>query len=212
MSFHIICSTNTNIKAIVAITPLTIQKRIVIWLSGQFFASKWWWIGAERKTFLFLIIAVAIVLILVSLSISTGVVKNAADDFNSSEDVNDDEINELQQPKNWEERIIITSGPWGELINSHVIEYTKPYYIKSDIWRVNWSMQGTNCNFEFKVWKVGNIGSSNYIDTIYDEASGTLDIDDGAGYYYFELRFENLYYYQFRLSEYVWVLNIKNLR
>ena len=163
-----------------------------------------WLNTGNRKTFLFLIIAVAIVLILVSLSISTGVVKNAADDFNSSEDVNDDEINELQQPKNWEERIIITSGPWGELIRTHIIEYTKPYYIKSDIWRVNWSMQGTNCNFEFKVWKVGNIGSSNHIDTIYsDEASDTLDIDDGAGYYYFELSFENLNYYQFRISEYV---------
>ncbi len=32
--------------------PPTIQKRITTLDSGQPFASKWWWIGAMRKTFL----------------------------------------------------------------------------------------------------------------------------------------------------------------
>ena len=108
-----------------------------------------------------------------------------------------------EESKQWNEHTIITYGPWWDGKNE-IQTSTEPYYINTELARINWSFYGgEDCHFSLGVWKVGSASSSNSTETIYaEESSGTLYIDNGPGYYYYKMSYENLYYYQLRISEY----------
>lgn len=119
---------------------------------------------------------------------------------NNSQTANNSNVS--QETKTWVQRVGIGYGPWIEGIDA-IETCTRPYYINTELVRINWSFNGgVDCHFNLQIWTVGNLGPSNETDTISAiESLGALYIDDGPGYYYFQMTYNDLYSYMIKIFE-----------
>jgi hypothetical protein len=170
----------------------------------------WRKIKMERKFLLIGIIALIIICVFSFIYIyGSGPVKQ--DDFGFEDGV--DDKNESNEPKEWEQLVGFGVGPMSTPMTNWGItpSCTEPYLIHSDLWRIDWNVDGTDDSyFELKVYRVGVMGHvfGEIITEGKTHDEGTIVIDNvvdynyAPSYYYLKIEYNEVYQYGFKILEY----------